>query len=93
MAVPDGVISYAAVLLGAVLAPSLLGAATRAGASSLGRPELGSLAVGRPFDAAVVDCTHVTLRDVAPEHRLDALLLAGTSAPVASVWVGGQRRV
>lgn len=75
------------------VAPTLLGAATTAGASSLGRPELGALATGRPFDAVAIDCTHVTLRDVADAHRLDALFLAGTSAPVAAVWVGGQRRL
>lgn len=73
------------------VAPALLHAATRGGAASLGLPELGRLTSGSPFDAVAVDLAHPSLRDVSPELALDALLLAGTAAPVAQVWVGGER--
>lgn len=75
------------------VAPVLLAAATTGGAQALGRPELGRLAIGSPFDAAVVDLEHPLLRGVADELMLDALLLAGTAEPITQVWVGGQRRI
>lgn len=71
---------------------ALLGAATVGGASSLGRPELGRLAVGAPFDAFTVDRDHPTLARVAAAHLLDAIMLAGSAAPVDRVFVGGIRR-
>ncbi len=71
---------------------SLLAAATQAGASSLGRADLGQLAVGSPFDAFTVDLDHPQLADVDSAHRLDALMLAGTAAPIDQVFVGGVRR-
>lgn len=75
------------------VAPVLLAAATTGGARALGRPELGRLAVGSPLDLAAVDLDHPSLRGVDEHRALDALLLAGTAAPIAQVWVGGQRRV
>src|SRR5690606_17149085 len=63
------------------VAPVLLAAATTGGARSLGRPELGRLAVGSPFDAAVIELDHGSLRGVADDLVLDALLLAGTAEP------------
>ncbi|MFO7561713.1 MAG: formimidoylglutamate deiminase [Enhygromyxa sp.] len=75
------------------VAPVLLAAATTGGARSLGRPELGRLAIGSPFDAAVVELDHPLLRDVAPELVLDALMLAGTAEAITQVWVGGKRRI
>lgn len=71
---------------------SLLATATQAGASSLGRVDLGQLAVGSPFDAFTVDLDHPQLADVDSAHRLDALMLAGTAAPIDQVFVGGVRR-
>jgi len=70
----------------------LLAAATRAGSSSLGRPDLGTLAPGHPFDAVAVDLDHRSLAGIDPEHVLNALMLAGTAAPVDQVFVGGVRR-
>jgi formimidoylglutamate deiminase len=75
------------------VAPVLLAAATTGGARSLGWPELGRLAVGSPFDAAVVDLDHRMLCAVPSEAVLDALLLAGTAEPISQVWVGGKRRL
>jgi formimidoylglutamate deiminase len=71
---------------------TLLDAATVAGASALGRPDLGELAVGAPFDAITLDRDHPTLADVASEHLLDAIMLAGSAAPVDRVYVAGHRR-
>ncbi len=73
--------------------PVVLAAATTGGARTLGRPELGRLAVGSPFDAAVVELEHPFLRGVADEAAIDALVLAGTAEPIAQVWVGGKRRI
>ncbi len=73
--------------------PVVLAAATTGGARALGRPELGRLAIGSPFDAAVVALDHPLLAGVAEPAILDALLLAGTAEPIAQVWVGGRRRV
>lgn len=70
----------------------LLGAATEGGASSLGQPGLGRLACGRPFDAFTVDLDHRLLADVEHAHLVDALMLAGSAAPVDQVFVGGTRR-
>ncbi len=69
-----------------------LDAATAHGALALGASHGGArLAVGEPFDACVIDLTHPTLADVAPEHALDAALLAGTAAAVRATFVGGSR--
>lgn len=75
------------------VATTLLGAATRGGARALGWPELGKLAVGSPFDAAVFDLDHRSLAGVPASLALDALLLTGTAEPLAQVWVAGQRRM
>jgi formimidoylglutamate deiminase len=72
---------------------ALLGLATRGGARSLGRPDLGQIRVGAPFDACTVDLAHPTLAHLDPAHALDALLLSGTAAPIDRVFVGGTRRV
>jgi formimidoylglutamate deiminase len=74
------------------VAPVLFAAATTGGARALGRPELGRLAVGSPFDAVTVDLEHRTLRDVDHEFVLDAIWLAGSAEAIAQVWVGGRRR-
>ena len=74
--------------------PTLLGAATTAGASALGQgAQLGTLAVGRPFDACTVGLDHPFLRGLPPQHALDGLFASGTAAPVRHVFVGGADRV
>jgi formimidoylglutamate deiminase len=74
------------------LGRNLLHMATRGGAAALGRPELGQIRVGAPFDACTVDLGHPVLADLEPAHALDALLLSGTAAAIDRVFVGGQRR-
>ena len=63
---------------------NLLDIATRGGAAALGRPELGRIRVGAPFDACTVDLGHPSLADLDPAQALDALMLSGTAAPVGS---------
>lgn len=70
---------------------TLLDIATRGGALALGRPDLGRLRVGAPFDACTVDLAHPTLAGLDPTDALDALLLSGTSAAIDRVFVGGTR--
>lgn len=74
------------------VAPVLLHAATAGARAALGRPDLGALAVGTPFDACLVDLDHPTLRGVDGAHVLDALLLSGTAAPIAGTFVDGVQR-
>jgi formimidoylglutamate deiminase len=74
------------------VAPVLLAAATTGGAQALGRPELGRLGVGSPFDAVAIDLDHPMLRGVDDHVVLDALYLAGTAEPISQVWVAGRRR-
>lgn len=71
------------------LGPALAGFATRGGAASLGHPREGGLQVGAPFDAVVIDGTHRFFDLVPHAARLDALMSAGTAAPVRQVIVGG----
>jgi len=71
----------------------LLAIATRGGARSLGREDLGQLRVGAPFDACTVDLGHPSLAHLDPALALDALLLSGTAAPIDRVFVGGVRRL
>jgi len=74
------------------VAPTLVAAATTGGARALGRPELGRLGVGSPFDAAAFDLDHPMLAGVPAASALDALMLAGSAEPITQVWVGGRRR-
>lgn len=71
---------------------TLLDIATVGGARALGRPELGRLVPGAPFDACTVDLDHPHLADLPPAQLLDALWLSGTAAAVDRVFVGGVRR-
>lgn len=71
---------------------ALLDIATVGGARSLGRPELGRLVPGAPFDACTVDLDHPHLAGLPPAQTLDALWLAGTAAAVDRVYVAGVRR-
>jgi formimidoylglutamate deiminase len=73
---------------------ALLDIATRGGATSLGVADtLGTLEVGRPFDAVVVDLQHPFFAAIARDRILDALFTAGTAAPVRQVIVGGVERL
>jgi len=72
---------------------TLLEIATTGGARALGRPELGQIRVGAPFDACTIDLGHPTLAHLDPGDALDAVLLSGTAAPVDRVFVAGVRRV
>jgi formimidoylglutamate deiminase len=73
--------------------PTLLDAATRHGASSLGLDaRVGRLTPGHAFDAVTLDLQHRSLSDVPIAHALDAVFTAGTAAPVRHVFVGGVRR-
>lgn len=71
------------------LGPVLARAATVGGARALGSGG-GTLKVGEPFDAVVVDLEHPFFAHVPAEHALDALFSAGTSAAVRQVMVGGR---
>jgi formimidoylglutamate deiminase len=71
------------------LGPALLRAATVGGATALGWPELGVLRPGGAMDATAFDLHHPFFAEVAPEHALDALFAAGTSAPVRHVIIDG----
>jgi formimidoylglutamate deiminase len=69
--------------------PVLLHAATTGGAVCLGHPELGEIAVGRPFDAVSIGLDDPFFADVHPQHALDALFASGTAAPVRHVLIQG----
>jgi len=71
---------------------TLLDIATRGGARALGRPELGRLAPGSPFDACAADLDHPHLADLPDDQAHDALWLSGTAAAIDRVFVGGVRR-
>lgn len=71
----------------------LLDAATVAGARALGMASAGRLAPGCPFDAVALDLGHLSLRDVPATRRLDAIMLAGSAAPVRQVFVEGSPRL
>jgi formimidoylglutamate deiminase len=74
--------------------PTLLAAATRGGATSLGWCDtLGTLAVGRPFDAVAIDLRDPFFAGIEPAHVLDALFASGTAAYVRHVLVGGVETV
>lgn len=75
------------------LGPTLLRAATEAGASALGRSDRsGRLGVGRPFDAFTIRLDQPFFEGVAPRHLLDALMCAGTARGVRHVFVDGVER-
>jgi len=73
--------------------PTLLDAATRGGASALGKSQtLGTLAPGRPFDACTIALDHPSTEGIVPHCVLDAVFASGTAAPVRHVFVGGRAR-
>ncbi|MFT6582280.1 MAG: cytosine/adenosine deaminase-related metal-dependent hydrolase [Alphaproteobacteria bacterium] len=66
-------------------------AATIGGATALGRPDLGRLAVGAAADIVVVDATHPSMRPV--RDPLRSLLYVAGSRAVRDVYVGGEQVV
>lgn len=74
------------------VASVLVGIAARGGAIALARGELGRLAVGSQFDAAVVGLRHPFFAGIDPQRAVDALLTAGTAQHVEHVVVGGHER-
>lgn len=77
---------------GSTLGPALARIASHGGALSL-QSESTTFAAGRPFDAALFDLTHPFFAQMPAERGLDALLTAGTAAPLRQVIVGGIERV
>lgn len=74
------------------VAPVLADTLGPVAAKALGWGDRGVLAVGRPFDAALVDLDARPLRDVPEAFALDALLSAGNAAWIGQCWIGGERR-
>ncbi len=66
----------------------LLQFASRGGARALGLP-CNVLALGDPFDAAVIDLRHRTLAGIALEHVVDAVMCSGTGDVVRETFVSG----
>lgn len=69
---------------------ALAAIASEGGASSLGWRELGRLAPGHQFDAAVVDLGHPLLAGVPARHVLDATWSAGHAGLVIATVIGGR---
>jgi formimidoylglutamate deiminase len=75
------------------VASTLAGIASYGGAMALGRlEELGALAAGLRFDAAVVGLRDPFFTGVALERAPDALFTAGTARLVEHVVIGGRER-
>lgn len=72
------------------LGPILWNIASTNGATALGRPDLGELSVGRPFDAVVCEPAYPKVADE-PNAAFDAMMAAGTAACIRQVFVGGRR--
>lgn len=62
------------------------------GAGALGLP-VGAIAPGCAADLVVLDAGPDALLGHAPEHWIDALVVAGGCSDIAAVYVGGERRV
>ena len=74
------------------LARTLLDAATRGGARSLGLAT-GELAPGRAADLCAVDLTHPALLGAPDDGLLAAVVFSAPSSAVTDTWVQGQRVV
>lgn len=66
--------------------------AAEAGARSLRLP-VGHIEVGAFADFTVLDAHDPLFAGVRPEHLLDAWIVGGSAAQIASVYVGGGRRI
>lgn len=71
-------------------ASALLAAATTGGATSLGWPELGRIAIGAPADLAVVTTDTVRLAGVPTEDLAAAVVHAATADDVSATMVAGR---
>lgn len=74
------------------VAAALFGAATVAGARSLGAPS-GALEVGRPADFFTVNVFDPALVGASADGLLGALVLASSARAIREVWVGARQRV
>jgi cytosine/adenosine deaminase-related metal-dependent hydrolase len=70
----------------------VVAAASAGGARSLGH-DGGTLREGAPVDAVVIDLDPPFVHHVPPEHAVDALFAAGTSAMIRQVVVAGREMV
>jgi len=75
---------------GGLLADRLLTAATATGATRLGWPDTGRLAVGQRADLVTVGLDSVRLVGTRPDDLVDALVFAATAADVTDVVVAGR---
>ncbi len=75
---------------GTRIGEALMKIASTNGATALGQPKLGILAVGHPFDAVVVEPGLPTVCDD-PEAAFDGLMCTGTASAVCHVYVAGRR--
>lgn len=82
----------ARLVFGPEVGPFLASTATRGGARALGWEPLGSLRVGAPFDAAVVDLCAPQLAELEARAAFDAFWTGGGGHLVTQTWVDGQRR-
>ena len=71
-------------------AADLLRAATAAGHASLGRTDIGTLAVGRAADFATLDLDSIRLTGTEPGGAVEAAVYAAASSDVRHVVVGGR---
>jgi formiminoglutamate deiminase len=71
-------------------AADLLTAATAAGHASLGRPDVGTLAVGQTADFITVDLDSIRLTGTDPRDAVASVVYAATSSDVRHVVVGGR---
>jgi formiminoglutamate deiminase len=75
---------------GGLSADGLLAAATESGATRLGWPDAGRLAVGQRADLVTVGLDSVRLAGTRPGDLADALVFAATAADVTDVVVAGR---
>ncbi|HET9169516.1 MAG TPA: formimidoylglutamate deiminase [Actinospica sp.] len=71
-------------------AADLLTAATSAGHASLGRPDIGMIAVGQAADFVTVDLDSIRLTGTDPRNAVESVVYAATSSDVRHVVVGGR---
>ncbi|MBR7824771.1 formimidoylglutamate deiminase [Actinospica sp. MGRD01-02] len=71
-------------------ATDLLTAATSAGHASLGRADIGTIAVGQGADFVTVNLDSIRLTGTDPRNAVESVLYAATSSDVRHVVVGGR---
>jgi formiminoglutamate deiminase len=71
-------------------AADLLRAATAAGHASLGRADVGEIAVGKAADFATLDLDSIRLAGTEPDGAVESAVYAATASDVRHVVVGGR---